>query len=153
MKIGESWELPHSVIAACFEVHRALGPGLLESMYEAGLCEELELRGIPFVQQKPIPVLYKGKRLEQAYRLDLVVDERLVVEIKAIDGLLPVHAAQVVTYLRLTGIEDGLLVNFNTLSLRHGLRRVSRTHPNSRSSRSPDLPVKKSRPARGVQQS
>ena len=133
------------------EVHRQLGPGLLENMYEAALCEELTLRGIPFARQVAIPVSYKGKRLEQAYRLDLVIDDRLVVEIKALDQLLPVHAAQLVTYLRLTGIEDGLLVNFNTFSLRHGLRRISRTHPNSRPSRSPDLPVKKSRPAQSGQ--
>jgi GxxExxY protein len=124
------------------EVHTELGPGLLESIYEAALCEELEIRSIRYERQRTVPVLYKGRPLAQAYRVDLLVDERLLVEIKAVDQLLPVHAAQAITYLRVAGIEDGLLVNFNAASLRHGLRRLSRTTKTSRTSRPPVLPVK-----------
>jgi GxxExxY protein len=138
----DSWSLSERVIAACIEVHRVLGPGLLESMYEASLCEELALRGIAFERQKAVAVVYKGRQLEQGYRTDLIIQEKLLVEIKAVEVLLPVHAAQVITYLQLAGIDDGLLVNFNGLSRRHGLRRLSRTPKNSRS---PDLPAKKSR--------
>jgi GxxExxY protein len=129
------------VIAACVEVHRELGPGLLEAIYEESLCEELTLRGLGFERQKSFAVSYKGRRLDQGYRLDLVVERSLVIEIKAVEALLPVHAAQLVTYLRVCGIDAGLLVNFNALTIRSGLRRVSRHPPNFRSS---DLPVKKS---------
>ena len=127
-----------------------LGPGLLESIYEASLCEEFVLRGIRFERQRAISVVYKGKPLEQAYRMDLIVDGKLLIEVKAVDALQPVHAAQVVTYLQLTGIEDGLLVNFNGLSLHNGLRRLSRTPKNSRS---PDLPATTSRPPRAPSKS
>ncbi|HEX2869875.1 MAG TPA: GxxExxY protein [Polyangiaceae bacterium] len=149
------WELSDKVIASCIEVHRHLGPGLLESAYEAALCEELTSRRIPFRRQCNFPVVYKGKALDQSYRIDLVAAERLIVEVKAVEGLLPpVHAAQVLTYLRLTGIECGLLVNFNTELIRHGLRRVSLTPQilASRTSPPPRLPVK-SRPAKSSQQS
>ncbi len=146
VKVDDGWALSEGVIAACMAVHTELGPGLLESLYEASLCEELSSRGIPYERQKAVQVLYEDKPLDQVYRLDLVVDGRLLVEIKAVEELLPVHAAQVVTYLRVTGIETGLLVNFNVVSLRHGLRRMSRTHKTSRTSRPPILPVK-SRPA------
>jgi GxxExxY protein len=132
------------------DVHTELGPGLLESVYEEALCEELERRGIPFKRQQSAPLFYKGKQLQQTYRIDLVVDDRLIVEVKAVEALLPVHAAQVITYLRITGVEAGLLVNFNTVSLRLGLRRLSRTPKISRTSRPPVLPVK-SRPDEGVQ--
>jgi GxxExxY protein len=136
------------VIAACIEVHRQLGPGLLESIYEIALCEELTLRAIPFERQLSIPVTYKGKQLDQTYRIDLLVAGQLLLEVKSVESLLPVHSAQVITYLRVTGLETGLLVNFNTLVLKDGLRRLSRTPPkNSRFSRSPDLPVKKSEPS------
>jgi GxxExxY protein len=135
------YALSEQVIAACIAVHRELGPGLLESMYEAALCEELTLRGLSFERQKPVGFSYKGKLLDQAYRIDLVVCGCLLVEIKAVDALLPIHAAQVVSYLRITGLNDGLLVNFNALTIRSGLRRLSR---NPKISRSPDLPVKKS---------
>jgi GxxExxY protein len=144
--LNENWNLSETVIAACMEVHTVLGPGLLESAYEAALCEELLLRRIPLRRQQPISLSYKGRDLEQTYRADLVVADRVLVEIKAVDELLPIHAAQVITYLRATGIETGLLVNFNTVSLRHGLRRLSRTPKTSRTSRPPVLPVK-SRPA------
>ena len=141
--VGDRWAtmtaadyaLSEQVIAACIAVHRELGPGLLESMYEAALCEELTLLGLPFERQKPVGFSYKGKLLDQAYRIDLVVCGCLLVEIKAVDALLPIHAAQVVSYLRITGLNDGLLVNFNALTIRSGLRRLSRTP------KSPDLPI------------
>jgi GxxExxY protein len=143
---AETWNLSERVIAACMEVHTELGPGLLESVYEAALCEELAMRGIPFRRQQPISLSYKGKDLEQTFRIDLVVGDRLLVEIKSVQELLPIHAAQAITYLRVTGIQTALLVNFNAVSLRHGLRRLSHTPKTSRNSRPPVLPVK-SRPA------
>jgi GxxExxY protein len=142
----EQWALSESVIGACIEVHRQLGPGLLESVYELALCEELTLRAIPFVRQFAFPVTYKGRDLDQNYRIDLVVASHLVVEVKSVDALLPIHTAQVLTYLRLTGLESGLLVNFNADVVRSGLRRLSLTPRTSRTSPPPRLPVK-SRPA------
>jgi GxxExxY protein len=130
-----------TVIAACIEVHRELGPGLLEAIYEECLCDELTLMGLNFERQKSFAVSYKGRVLDHGYRMDLVVEKNLVVEVKAVEALLPVHAAQVVTYLRVCGLDAGLLVNFNALTIRSGLRRVSRHPPTFRSS---DLPVKKS---------
>jgi GxxExxY protein len=141
VKTAESWALSEVVIAACIEVHRQLGPGLLERIYEECLCRELTERGLRFERQKPIAVVYKGAPLDQAYRVDLIVEGSLLVEIKAFERSLPIHAAQVVTYLRVAGLEHGLLVNFNAMTLRDGIRRLSRT---PKTSRSPDLPVKKS---------
>jgi GxxExxY protein len=129
------------VIAACIEVHKELGPGLLESIYEECLCDELTRRGISFERQKAIAVRYKGRILDQGYRFDLIVEQQLLVEIKAVEGLLPIHVAQTVTYLKLCGLEAGLLVNFNAMTIRSGLRRVFRHPPTFCSS---DLPVKKS---------
>jgi GxxExxY protein len=129
------------VIAACIEVHRELGPGLLEGIYEECLCDELTRGGLSFERQKAVSVTYKGRVLEQGYRTDLVVEKSLLVEVKAVEALLPVHAAQVVTYLRVCGLDAGLVVNFNALTIRSGLRRVSRYPQTFRSS---DLPVKKS---------
>jgi GxxExxY protein len=110
------------------EVHRALGPGLLESAYEACLCCELTARGLAFERQREVPVLYRGHRIDCGYRVDLIVEERFIVELKAIEHLLPIHAAQLLTYMKLTGIHVGLLVNFNVTSLRNGLRRFT-LHP------------------------
>lgn len=112
------------VIGACIEVHRALGPGLLESAYEQCVSHELGLRGISFARQRAVPVEYKGIRLDAAYRLDLVVEHGVIVELKAIDALLPVHQAQLLTYLKLTGLSLGLLLNFNVPILRDGIKRV-----------------------------
>jgi GxxExxY protein len=112
-----------AVIGTAMEVHRTLGPGLLESTYEMCLCRELDIRGIPFDRQVPIPVEYKGVKLDCGYRADIVVDGRILVEIKAIDSLLSVHDAQLPTYLRLGGWKIGLLINFNVELLKHGLRR------------------------------
>jgi GxxExxY protein len=106
-------ELTGSVIGAAIEVHRALGPGLLESAYEECLAHELELRGINFLRQVPLPLEYKGVRLDCGYRLDLVVAEHLIVELKIVEKLLPIHEAQLLTYLKMTGTKTGLLLNLN----------------------------------------
>ena len=111
------------VIGAAIEVHRQLGPGLLEAAYEACLCRELELRAIPFESQYALPVSYKGIRVECGYRLDLLVARSVVVEIKAVETLLPVHDAQVITYLRVGGWKVGL-INFNVPVLKHGIPRL-----------------------------
>jgi GxxExxY protein len=113
------------VIGAAIEVHRLLGPGLLESAYELALDKELQLRGHCVERQKPVALEYKGVALGDAYRIDLLVDDCLVVEIKAVEGLLPIHEAQLLTYLRLAGKRFGLLVNFNEKLLKNGVRRVT----------------------------
>ena len=116
-------ELTDAIIGAAMEVHRTLGAGLLESTYEMCLCCELSIRGIPFERQVPIPVEYKGVKLDCGYRADLVVDRLILVEIKAIDSLLPIHDAQLLSYLKLGGWKIGLLINFNVELLKNGLRR------------------------------
>lgn len=118
-------ELSGKVIGACVEVHRCVGPGLLESAYNACLARELSLRGLSYEQEKPLPVEYKGVGLEQAYRLDFVVEGRLILEVKAVERLLPIHEAQLITYLRLATIQVGLLVNFHTRRLTAGIRRFT----------------------------
>jgi GxxExxY protein len=114
-----------SVIDAAIEVHKVLGgPGLLESIYEDALAYELELRNIPIKRQLPIPVLYKGMPVRDALRLDLLVDDRVIIEVKANENLLKVHSAQVLTYLRLTRRKLGLVLNFGQPLLRDGISRV-----------------------------
>jgi GxxExxY protein len=115
------------VIACAIEVHRQMGPGLNEGIYKECVMLELAARGIPFECDVPVLVSYKGRRLRKHFELDLLVDKRLVVELKALDALHPVHQAQVITYLRLTGHPAGLLINFNETTLRAGLRRLD--HP------------------------
>ena len=118
-------EITHAVIGAAIEVHRALGPGLLESAYHECLCRELILRGIPFERERPLPLEYKGTRLECGYRVDLLVAGSVVVEVKSIDAIEPIHEAQLLTYLRLGGWHVGLLINFNVVVLKDGIcRRV-----------------------------
>jgi GxxExxY protein len=117
-------ELTEAVIGACIEVHRNTGPGLLESAYEQCLCRELSLRGIPFAFQLPLPVRYKGMLLDCGYRIDLLVDGCLLIELKSVEKLLPIHEAQVLTYLRLGGWEIGLLINFNVKALKDGIKRM-----------------------------
>lgn len=112
-----------AIIAAAIEVHRALGPGLLESVYEECLCRELELRGIPFSRQVPIPVEYKGVRSECGYRIDVLVQDEVVVEIKAVEAIHPVHEAQLLTYMKLSGKRVGLLINFCVPVLKDGIAR------------------------------
>lgn len=116
-------EITHAIIGAAMEIHRNLRPGLLESAYEECLCHELTLRQIPFCRQVPLPLEYKGVRLEQGYRLDLVVAEIVVVEVKAVEIIHPVYEAQLLTYLRLGGFQVGLLINFNVPLLKDGIRR------------------------------
>jgi len=116
-------EITEAIIGAAIEVHRALGPGLLESAYRQCLCHELQLRGLPFVCERPLPVIYKGLRLDCGYRVDLIVAEAVVVELKTVDHLAPVHDAQLLTYLRLGGWKLGLLINFNVAVLRNGIHR------------------------------
>ena len=118
-------ELTGQIIGAAIEVHRALGPGLLESAYQACLARELSLRDVSFEREKPLPVEYKGLQLDCGYRLDLLVEDRVVLELKAVGRLLPVHEAQLLTYLKLTGCRVGLLINFNVAVLKEGIvRRV-----------------------------
>ncbi len=111
------------IIGLAIEVHRALGPGLLESAYEECLCYELDNHKIPFIRQVPLPVVYKSVRLECGYRMDLVVADQTVVELKTVERLLPIHEAQLLTYLKLSGIRTGLLMNFNAAVLKDGIRR------------------------------
>lgn len=118
--------ITEQIIGAAIEVHRALGPGLLESAYQRALAHELRLRNVTFEEQKLCPVQYKDLVIEDAYRLDFLVSRMVVVELKAIDELLPVHDAQVLTYLKFTGCRIGLLFNFRTTILtKHGLRRLA----------------------------
>jgi len=119
-------QLTEQIIGAAIEVHRDLGPGLLESAYQRALAHELNLRSIPFEEQKLCAVRYKDLLIENAYRLDFLVGGKVVVELKAIDGLLDVHEAQILTYLRFSSCRIGLLFNFRTTLLtKHGLRRLA----------------------------
>jgi GxxExxY protein len=120
---AEANSLTQAIIGAAIEVHRSLGPGLLESAYRECLTREFELRQIAFEKEKPLPLEYKGLKLEQGYRLDFLIANKVVVEVKAVEGLLPVHEAQLMTYLRLGGWQIGLLINFNVPVLKDGIRR------------------------------
>jgi|SRR5579872_766543 len=113
-----------SIIGAAIEVHRALGPGLLESAYEECLCHELHLRGLAFERQVDLPVSYKGILLACGYKIDLIVEQEVVLELKAVEAILPVHEAQLLTYLRLSGKNVGFLINFNTPVLTRGIKRL-----------------------------
>jgi GxxExxY protein len=117
-------ELSGTVLGAAIEVHRLLGPGLLESAYELALERELVLRGVQIERQKAVSLEYKGMALGDGFRIDLLVEDRLVVEVKAVDRIQAVHEAQLLTYLRLTGKSLGLLINFNESVLKSGVRRV-----------------------------
>lgn len=112
------------IVDAAFAVHKALGPGLLESVYEHCLAAELRHAGLEVVQQRGVPVFYREQRLELGFRIDLLVEGKVIVEVKACDGLNDVHLAQVLTYLKLSGTHLGLLINFNEALLKHGIRRV-----------------------------
>ena len=121
--------LTELIIGAAIEVHRVTGPGLMESVYEECLCYELSQRGLSFQRQIELPVCYKGIKLNCSLRVDLVVDESVVLELKSVDRLLPVHSAQLLTYLKLTGKKVGLLINFNERILTGGLKRVVNHFP------------------------
>ncbi len=117
-------EITEKVIGGAIEVHKTLGPGLLEAVYSECLRFEFENRGIEFQHEKTIPIVYKGRRTLNQLRLDLLVEECVVVELKSIDQLLPIHEAQLITYLRLTDLRVGLLINFNVIKLTQGVKRV-----------------------------
>lgn len=117
-------ELTEKIISAAIEVHRALGPGLLESTYEICLCRELDLRGLKFRRQVALPITYKGAKLDAGYRLDIVVEEQVILELKSVESLQAIHEAQLITYLKLSGYKVGLLMNFNVLYLKRGLKRI-----------------------------
>ncbi len=122
--MAEINDLTSRVIGAAIEVHKALGPGLLESAYEECLCHELQVKGISFRRQVPLPLVYKGIRLDCGYRIDLFVEDRLVLELRTVDRVLPIHEAQLLTYLRLSGAKAGLILNFSHPVLRDGIRRM-----------------------------
>lgn len=121
--------LTQSVIAAALRVHTALGPGLLESTYEACLTFELEDRGIAVERQKALPVMYRDRPIECGYRLDLLVEDSVVVELKSVEAIERIHMAQLLTYLKLSHYPVGLLINFNVTSLKNGIRRMVYTPP------------------------
>jgi GxxExxY protein len=112
------------VIGAAIEVHRHLGPGLLESSYHMCMCRELELRGIAYHSQVTLPLQYKGTLIAKGYIIDLLIEDSLIVEIKSIDKVLPIHSAQLLTYMQLQRVSSGLLINFNVQTLFHGIKRV-----------------------------
>jgi len=120
----EANRLSRAILGAAIEVHRHLGPGLLESAYETCLAHELSVRHIPFERQKGLPLRYKGVTLDCGYRLDLLVGGLVIVELKAVDTILGIHEAQLLTYLRITGLWLGMLLNFNERVLKYGIRRI-----------------------------
>ena len=117
--------LSQNIIGAAIEVHRQLGPGLLESAYEECLCHELTIRKMNFQRQQPLPVEYKKVKLDCGYRLDVVVEGLVILELKAVSNFEPIHEAQILTYLKLTGLKLGLLINFNVPVLKDGVRRIA----------------------------
>ncbi|HEY5047542.1 MAG TPA: GxxExxY protein [Rhizomicrobium sp.] len=123
MTLAHDSVLSDCIIRSAIVVHRQLGPGLLESAYEECLCFELKQSDIAYQRQAPLPVVYKTVRLDCGYRMDVVVEGQLILEIKSVEHLLPIHEAQMLTYLRLSGLKVGLLMNFNSVVLKDGLRR------------------------------
>ncbi|MBL8848372.1 MAG: GxxExxY protein [Planctomycetaceae bacterium] len=117
-------DLTHEIYAAAIEVHKALGPGLLESTYEACLCHELHLRNVAFKRQLPLAVIYKDVKLDAGYVIDVLVDDRVILEIKSVEKLASIHEAQLMTYLKLSGLHLGLLMNFNTVLMKDGIKRI-----------------------------
>lgn len=133
-------DLTERIIGACIEIHRRLGPGLLESAYEECLCYELSLAGINFERQKPLPVSYKDVKLDCGYRMDIVVAGQVIVELKTVDEISPLHEAQLLTYLKLSGLNVGLLINFNVPALKQGIKRLVNKFDEASSSSTP-MPV------------
>ena len=117
-------QLSSKIIGAAIEVHKTLGPGLLESAYEECLCHELGIQGLLFEKQKPLSIDYKGKKLDCGYRLDVVVEDTIILELKSCERIEPIHKAQLLTYLKLTGLNLGLLLNFNSVVMRNGIVRI-----------------------------
>ncbi len=124
-------QITRRIIGAAIEVHRHLGPGLLESAYEAGLAYELKQLGFRIEQQRLLPVVYKDVKLDCGYRLDIVVEDAIILEIKAIEQLAPIHDAQLLSYLRISGMKVGLLMNFHVRVLKNGLKRIVNEFPDS----------------------
>ena len=118
-------DLTEKIIGAAIEVHRNLGPGLLESAYQECLARELTLRKVPFEKEKNLPVEYKGVQVDCGYRMDFVIDNQVIIELKAVEAVLPIHRAQLITYLKLTGYKVGLLINFNVQQLIKGIERLA----------------------------
>ena len=116
--------LSNQVIGCALEVHRNLGPGLLESAYEQCLAYEMKVAGMRFKLQHPLPVEYKGIKLDCGYRIDILIDDSVIVELKSVDKILPIHQAQLLTYMKLAGISIGLLINFNVKYLKDGIKRM-----------------------------
>lgn len=129
-------KITDTIIGSAIEVHRTLGPGLMESAYEACLVFELAERGMNVEQQKPLPIVYRDVKLDCGYRLDILVEKSVIVEVKVVDHIAPIHKAQLLSYLRLSGCKVGLLINFNVKILKDGIHRMVNNFPNSpRSSR------------------
>jgi GxxExxY protein len=117
-------ELSNKIIGAAIEVHKALRAGLLESAYEECMCHELTLRSLSYERQKPLPIIFKRKKLDCGYRLDIVVEKTIILELKSCEKIEPIHTAQLLTYLKLSGLHLGLLLNFNTPFMRDGIFRI-----------------------------
>ena len=117
-------QLSSKIIGSAIEVHKTLGPGLLESSYQKCLCHELRLCGIAYENEKPLPLVYKGEKLDCGYQMDLVVEKAIIVELKSCEKLQPIHKAQLLTYLKLSNLKLGLLLNFNVSLMRDGIVRV-----------------------------
>ena len=117
-------QLSSKIIGAAIEVHKTLGPGLLESAYEECLCHELNIQGLLFEKQKPLTIYYKGKKLDCVYRLDIVVEKAVIIELKSCEKVEPIHKAQLLTYLKLSGLNLGLILNFNVPLMRDGIVRI-----------------------------
>jgi GxxExxY protein len=124
-------QITETIIGAAIKVHRALGPGLLESAYAACLAFEIAESGLKVETEKPLPIVYRQVRLDCGYRLDLLVEEKVIVEIKAVDRLMPIHQAQLLSYLKISGVTIGLLINFNVTLLKHGIHRIVNNFPDS----------------------
>ena len=118
--------LSYDIIGCAYQVHKKLGPGLLESTYETCLCYELQKKGIQYERQKELNINYDGILLQNAYRIDLLVENKIMLELKAVDELKPIHTAQLLTYMKLSNIHIGLLINFNTVNLQNGIKRYAK---------------------------
>lgn len=116
-------ELSRKIIGLAIEVHRELGPGLLENVYSKCLEKEFEMNGMKCETEKEIPVYYKGQKVDCGYRIDIIVENKILIELKSVEKILPIHQAQILTYMKLTGIKVGLLINFNEMILKNGLKR------------------------------
>ncbi|MBI5816070.1 MAG: GxxExxY protein [Nitrospinae bacterium] len=124
MTMNPCSDLTETIISCAIEIHRCLGPGLLESAYEECLCYELSMRKIPFERQKHLPMEYKDIKLDCGYKLDIIVDGNVIVELKCVENILPIHEAQLLTYLKLSNIKVGLILNFHVALMKNGVKRM-----------------------------